>query len=76
MKTKELIYKTFDEWSKNGYKIIKGSKSVRLGGLNKFSNNQVIKIRTKCRDIGEDPDETYHDEWDLDFYDSMSFGDR
>lgn len=36
-------YKTFDEWSKLGYKIIKGSKATWFDDKPKFSRSQVQK---------------------------------
>jgi hypothetical protein len=33
--------KSFDDWSKAGYKINKGAKATREGGINYFSESQV-----------------------------------
>ena len=38
------ITHTFDEWSKMGYKIIKGSKAVWVDDVAHFNENQVEKV--------------------------------
>ena len=61
------MYKTFNEWSKEGYKIIKGSKSTRIKGVCYFNETQVVKLPPKVYDIyGDltDWDEDYEDPFD------------
>lgn len=38
-----MIYKSFDEWSDSGYKIIKGSKAAWVEDKPVFSDKQVVK---------------------------------
>ncbi len=35
------MYRTFDDWSARGYKILKGSKATIRNGKPKFSETQV-----------------------------------
>ena len=37
-----MVYKTFDEWSNLGYKIIKGSRAIWIDDRAMFSEEQVI----------------------------------
>lgn len=36
-------WRTFDEWSRAGYKIVKGSKATWFEDVAKFSNKQVVR---------------------------------
>ena len=36
-----IVWKTFDEWSKDGYLILKGSKGQWFDNVCKFSDKQV-----------------------------------
>ena len=38
-----MTYRSFDEWSSLGYKIIKGSKASWVDSKAVFSNTQVVK---------------------------------
>lgn len=38
-----MDYKTFNDWSTQGYKIIKGSKATWIDGVAMFSPQQVVK---------------------------------
>jgi hypothetical protein len=64
----KLIFQTFGEWSRAGFKIIKGSKSLKRNNKNEplFSGSQVIY--TKEDDIGMD-------EFDADEYNDDPFND-
>lgn len=63
-----MDYKTFDEWSKAGYKILKGSKATWIDGVPMFSKKQVVK-RARCWPSVYDGD--YYD----DYQDAMDIGD-
>ena len=41
---KDMIYKTYDEWLKDGYQVLKGSKAIFINGEAKFSEQQVENI--------------------------------
>ena len=45
-KTKKIKYRTFDEWSQRGYKIIKGSKARKINIKDQylFGSDQVVKL--------------------------------
>lgn len=46
-------YRTFQEWSSAGYKILKGSKASWIGNVAMFSRNQVVySPRTGYRGMG------------------------
>jgi hypothetical protein len=38
-----MDYKTFNDWSSKGYKILKGSKATWIDNVPMFSENQVVK---------------------------------
>lgn len=42
--TDSLITRTFDEWSKDGFKIKKGSKAIRINGKYYFTEEQVEQV--------------------------------
>lgn len=69
----KLIYHTFDYWSKNGYLIIKGSKSTKRNKNNipLFSSNQIKKkevLKKLSIFENDDPrDSDYHE--NEDYYD-------
>lgn len=63
-----MDYRKFDDWSKAGYKIKKGSKATWIDGVPMFSEEQVVK-RQKLdytRYTGD-----YYD----DYQDAMDIGD-
>ena len=53
------IFHSFNYWSKNGYKIKKGSKSSRRNtkGIPLFSSKQINKKLLKTRNLGFDEQE-------------------
>jgi hypothetical protein len=55
----ELKWKTFNEWSYEGYKIIKGSKGIRVDGKVVFSSLQVMKKNEKPIYDGDCPTDDY-----------------
>lgn len=63
------IFHSFDYWSKNGYKIIKGSKSScrNKDGRPLFSNKQITKIKTKIYDIYSDLDKDDYEPYNPDY---------
>lgn len=68
-----MKYKTFNEWSLSGYKIIRGSKATWFDGVAKFSEKQVIKRSLKRSgpwnpwfdESYDDPDGCGCDPWDF-----------
>ena len=42
----KVIWKTFDEWSKLGFLILKGSKATIINNKLKFSNRQIKRKST------------------------------
>jgi hypothetical protein len=48
-----MIWKTFNDWSAEGYKIKKGSKATWFEGVAKFNESQVVqhipRLRRKWR---------------------------
>lgn len=74
-------FKTFNEWSRAGYKIKKGSKATWIGDVAMFSKDQVMLTQRSysyhwqgCTPKGTSPEwggscdkysEGYGDEWDL-----------
>jgi hypothetical protein len=64
----EFQIKTFDEWSRLGFKILKGSKSIgkNKDGLCLFSEKQVSKWARAGYDVYKSPDyrTQYEKEWD------------
>jgi len=54
-----VIYKSFNEWSSTGYKIIKGSKAVWVEDKPVFSNEQVVKAVPPTYSYTQQP--YYHD---------------
>lgn len=72
-------YRTFKEWSGDGYTILKGSKATWIDGVAMFSNEQVEqRFRNHNREIGENPSEEGHGEWpDEDqWFDPLDWGDQ
>jgi N-terminal domain of anti-restriction factor ArdC len=39
----DLVYKTYDEWKKEGYHVVKGSKAVYIENQPMFSQFQVTE---------------------------------
>lgn len=68
-----IVYKTFDEWSKAGFRILKGAKSSSKNdyGVPLFSYGQV-KLREPYKNYiyGEIDDEAEHE------FDGLYFDDR
>jgi hypothetical protein len=72
-------FKTFDEWSRLGYKINKGAKASREGDKNYFTRNQVTYSpkRVSCNATfhGCAPKGTAQI-WDLDLEEEEDYGDN
>lgn len=63
-----MKYKTFNEWSLSGYKIIRGSKAIWFDGVAKFSEKQVVKrctYTTKKRRSYTWYDESYDEPYEI-----------
>ena len=73
IETNHHIWKTFDEWSKEGYWIRKGSKATWFGNIAHFSDDQVVKKQNRRGSIF-DPDRPDWDEFDDDdsWFDPMT----
>ena len=68
-KLREQGFASFDEWSRSGYQIIKGSKAVHVQGVNYFTKNQVKeKERFGVSAAGdEDWENDQDDDWGQEF---------
>lgn len=56
-------FKTFKEWSKSGFLIIRGSKGVKMDGEWKFSDKQVYPKPIYSDDEWREMGDYYGEEW-------------
>lgn len=57
-----MTFKTWDEWKRDGYHVVKGSRATWIEDKAMFSNEQVAKNKPRTYAY---PDKTYGYDWDL-----------
>lgn len=58
------MFKTFDDWSAEGYTINKGSKGTKKNGVWMFSDDQVSKRFSRFSGGGDPREGNDEAEWD------------
>ncbi len=62
--TKEPTWRTYEDWRKHGYQVVKGSKASWFDGIPMFAVTQVEKRRPLYYEADYD-DEDVYDMWDF-----------
>lgn len=65
MSLSKPVFRTFQDWSKDGYHILKGSKATWIEDVPMFSQEQVVKTNEHFVGEADDyVDEAYQEHWD------------